>query len=230
MLRSHLASFTLALTLTACGTPMPGPDSGTGGGGGVNDGGFFADFTAPATTAVNNSLFITVTGESSATEGNAFPPAAGAELYFLDGWEITYEHVLVTVGSVNLSEGPDTNPNDQAVTGPLVAEVNGPWAVDLAKAGPLDSKEQNGKSVPPHPHHQPEQEGGNSGLRRHVEVRLRLLAHRRRRGRAERQPRRRRAGRLPADGSERVDGVVQGHRHLEGRPEHARVPLDQRGL
>lgn len=147
MLRTLLAVFTLALTLSACGTPMPVPDSGTGGGGGANDGGFFADFTAPATTPVNNSLLVTVTGESSAIEGNAFPPPVGAELYFLDGWEIAYEHVLVTVGSVNISEGPDTNPNDQAVTGPLVAEAMGPWAVDLAKGGPLDSKEDNGKSV-----------------------------------------------------------------------------------
>lgn len=147
MLRHSLPSLTLALTLAACGTPTTVPDSGTGGGG-ASDGGFFADHTAPSTTAVNNSLLVTVTGEASATEGNGFPPAAGAELYFQDGWELTYQQVLVTIGSVTISDGPDTNPNDQAVTGPLVAEATGPWAVDLAKAGPLDSKEQNGKAFP----------------------------------------------------------------------------------
>jgi hypothetical protein len=140
-----LVSLSLTLTFAACGPTTPGPDSGTGGGG-VSDGGFFADYTAPSAAMVNNSLLITVTGEASATEGNGFPPVAGAELYFLDGWELTYQHVLVTVGSVTVSEGPDTNPNDQAVTGPLVAEAVGPWAVDLAKAGPLDAKEQNGKA------------------------------------------------------------------------------------
>lgn len=135
----------LFFALAACGPPSPVPDSGTGGGSG-NDGGFFADFAAPSSAAVNNSLLVTVTGETSATEGNAFPPAAGDELYFQDGWEISYEHVLVTVGTVSIAVGPDTNPNDQAVTGEQVAEAVGPWAVDLAKEGPLDAKEQNGKA------------------------------------------------------------------------------------
>ena len=135
------------LTLTT-GCPVhSGTDGGTDAGRG--DGGFFEGYSAPSTSAVNNSLLITITGEASATEGTGFPPpAAGGAPYFADGWEITYEHVLVTVGSVSISEGPDSNPNDQSITGPVVAEVPGPWAVDLAKAGPLDSKEQNGKAWP----------------------------------------------------------------------------------
>lgn len=137
------------LALTACG-PMNGSDAGTdAGNNGNNDGGFFADFTAPSSTAVNNSLLLTITGEGSATEGIGFPPAVGGgEGYFLDGWELSFDHVIVTVGSATIAEGPDTNPNDQSVTGPVVAEVTGPWAVDLAKQGPLDSKEQNGKAHP----------------------------------------------------------------------------------
>ena len=141
------AGLTLLL-LTGCPGPMT-PDGGADAGSPVGDGGFFfTDFAAPSTTAVNNSLLVTITGEGSATDGTAFPPASSGDPYFLDGWEISYEHVLVTVGTVNISEGPDTNPNDQSVTGAQVAEVVGPWAVDLAKAGPLDSKEQNGKAFP----------------------------------------------------------------------------------
>ncbi|MDP1826487.1 MAG: hypothetical protein Q8L48_24675 [Archangium sp.] len=133
------------LALAACDPVLPVPD----GGGNRSDGGFFTDFTPPPATAVNNSLLVTITGEGSATGGTGFPPTAGAgEPYFLDGWELHYEHVLVTVGQLSVSEGPDTDPNDQSVTGPLVAEVVGPWAVDLAKAGPLDSKEMNGKAWP----------------------------------------------------------------------------------
>lgn len=133
--------FLSALLLIACDPVKPGPD----GGGGITDGGFFADFAAPSSSALNNSLLITVTGEGEATEGTGFPPAPGGGApYFVDGWELTYEHVLVTVGSVSVLEGPETNPNDQSVTGPLVAEVSGPWAVDLAKQGPLAAKEQNG--------------------------------------------------------------------------------------
>lgn len=145
MTNRYLALALTTLTaLTGCPGPMPGGDGGTDAG----DGGFFTDYAAP-TGSLNNSLLVTITGEGGATEGTAFPPAAGGgEPYFLDGWEITYEHVIVTVGSVSISEGPDTNPNDQSVTGPQVAEVVGPWAVDLAKEGPLDSKEQNGKAFP----------------------------------------------------------------------------------
>lgn len=147
-LQKVLSTLALTLTLAACGTPMPIPDSGTGGGSGTTDGGFFASFTAPSTAAVNNSVLLTVSGETSATEGLAFPPSAGDSIYFQDGWEVTFQHALVTIGAVTASEGPDTNPADQSVTGPVVAEAVGPWAVDLAKAGPLDAKEQNGKAYP----------------------------------------------------------------------------------
>jgi hypothetical protein len=129
--------------LTACPGPVV-PDGGMDPG----DGGFFLDFTPPSGSA-NNSLLVTITGEANATEGTGFPPAAGGgEPYFVDGWELSYEHVLVTVGSVTIAEGPETSPNDQSVTGAVVAEASGPWAVDLAKEGPLASKEQNGRAWP----------------------------------------------------------------------------------
>lgn len=145
MMKNTQWTMVAALALSACG-PMMGTDGGTDAGT-TGDGGFFATFTAPATTAVNNSLLVTVTGEGTATEGIGFPPpAAGGEGYFLDGWEVTFEHVVVTVGGVTVSENPDLNPNDPSQTGALVAEATGPWAVDLAKEGPLDSKEQNGKA------------------------------------------------------------------------------------
>ncbi len=117
-----LAPCLFALAVTACGTPTP---------------------------TTHNSFLVTITGEGSATEGVGFPPpAAGGAPYFLDGWEITYSHVLVTVGDVTLSENPDLSPNDQSRTGPLVAKAAGPWAVDLAKRGPLEAKEQNGRAWP----------------------------------------------------------------------------------
>lgn len=134
----------LALHFSACGG-TPGTDAGTPD---TGDGGYFGGFTAPTGT-VNNSLLVTVTGEAAATEGVGFPPAgAGGEPYFLDGWEVTYSHVLVTIGGVTVHENPDLNPNDQAQTGALVAEATGPWAIDLAKPGPLDAKEGNGKAWP----------------------------------------------------------------------------------
>jgi hypothetical protein len=69
-------------------------------------------------------------------------------LAFVDGWEVNFEQVLVTVDNVTLAENPDKNANDQSQTGVIVAQVSGPWAVNLAAPGPLDSKENNGKSWP----------------------------------------------------------------------------------
>ena len=125
-------------------------DGGAGGGGGaqVTDGGTFAAFTPP-TGSPSNTFLVTITGEGAATEGIGFPPGAtGGEPYFLDGWELSFERVLVTVGSVTLTDNPDMNPNDPSQSGATVATLEGPWAVDLAKQGPLTSKEQNGHAWP----------------------------------------------------------------------------------
>jgi hypothetical protein len=149
---------------TACGPVKPSTDGGTGGGsaGGLSGGGSaaggsaagsadagvtFRAFTAPSTTAMNGAFLLTVTGEASATEGFAFPPPAGAmEPYFIDGWELRYDHMLVTVDNLTLSENPDMTPANPGMTGPAVARATGPWAIDLAKQGPLDAKEMEGKA------------------------------------------------------------------------------------
>lgn len=97
------------------------------------------------TTDTKNTFLITVSGEGAAADGLAFPPgASGGEPYFVDGWELKFEHVLVTIGSVSINENPDLNPNDQSATGALVAEATGPWAIDLAKPGALEGKESIG--------------------------------------------------------------------------------------
>jgi len=143
MKTSHLVLF--ATLASACG-PMTSTDAGTDAGQG--DGGTFLAFSAPSTQSVNDSLLVTITGEATALEGFGFPPAgAGGEPYFLDGWEVRFEQVLVTMGGVTVNENPEMNPNDPSQVGALVAEATGPWAVDLAKGGSLDAKEGNGKAV-----------------------------------------------------------------------------------
>lgn len=104
----------LALPLAGCG----GDDGGTGGAGGAPAGG---------------SVKVQISGEDLATDGFGFP--GGSEVVIADGWEIEFSHVLVSVGKVWLSENPDTAPADQSQTGAVVAEVAGPWVVDLAKEG-----------------------------------------------------------------------------------------------
>lgn len=144
MLRWTAAAAALT-TVVACGGGGT-TDGGTGGGSG-GDGGLLLAFTPPASAPVNNTLLFTITGEAFATEGVGFPPpAASGEPYLLDGWELTFDHVVVGVDRITVSENPDLNPNDPSQTGEAVARADGPWAVDLAKEGPLDSKELNGRA------------------------------------------------------------------------------------
>jgi hypothetical protein len=139
-LRTSLAT----LLLAACGAPLPAQDAGLP----PNDGTLsVVPFTAPTGSDVNDAVLVTVTGEGAATAGLDFPPASGNDPYFLDGWALSFEHVIVTVGSVTMSANPDLNANDQSQTGAAVAQALGPWAVDLAKGGALPSKQLNGTSV-----------------------------------------------------------------------------------
>ena len=77
-------------------------------------------------------LAVTISGEGAALTGYDFPPVAGDELTFVDGWAIQFDRILVTVDAINLANGPDTNPTDQSQTGAIAATAHGPWAVDLS--------------------------------------------------------------------------------------------------
>lgn len=91
---------------------------------------------------------VIVTGEDAATLGFPFPAASGGAPYFQDGWALSFSKVIVFVGDIAVSENPDRSLGDQSLTGPVVAHVDGPFVVDLAQPGPLDSKEQNGTAWP----------------------------------------------------------------------------------
>jgi hypothetical protein len=107
-----------ALLATACGAPTSGPDGGATGG----------------------SIQFTASGEVLALGGYAFPPATAGDPAFVDGWEVTFTKVLATIDHITLSENPDTSPSDQSQIGSLVAQVDGPWAIDLHKGGALVGK------------------------------------------------------------------------------------------
>jgi hypothetical protein len=96
--------------------------------------------TPEDTTRPSPSVEVTVSGETLALGGYAFPPATDADVAFVDGWEVRFDEVLVTIDHVTLSDGPDQVSTDQSRTGPVVAEASGPWAVDLHAGGPLTGK------------------------------------------------------------------------------------------
>jgi hypothetical protein len=84
-------------------------------------------------SGAGGTVKVQIGGEELATAGLKFP--SGSEVTITDGWEIQFSHVLVTVGKVWLSDNPDRAPSDQSQTGDTLAEVAGPWAVDLHKPG-----------------------------------------------------------------------------------------------
>jgi hypothetical protein len=116
-----LASFALASFAVAC-------SSGSGGSGG---------FLAPVDPGPGGIL-ITASGGLFALSGYPFPPAASADPSLVDGWQVDFTRLLVTFDKVALAEDPDVSPGDQGQTGRWVAEVDGPWAVDLAHRDPND--------------------------------------------------------------------------------------------
>ena len=70
-------------------------------------------------------------GEVLALGGYGFPPATADAPAFVDGWEIHFTKFLTTIDKIKLYANPDTSPTDQSQVGPLVAEVDGPFAIDL---------------------------------------------------------------------------------------------------
>jgi hypothetical protein len=120
---------TTALLTCAGALALAGCSSDTGGSGGAGGG----------AAAAGGSIQLTISGEVLALGGYDFPAAPGG-VAFVDGWEVKFKELLVTVDEITLSETPDLDPGDESKTGALVAQVDGPFAVDLHKGGPLAGK------------------------------------------------------------------------------------------
>jgi len=106
--------------------------------------GLFATLAATGcgggSTGNGGTLQITASGEVLALGGYAFPPATADDPAFADGWDMKFTRFIAVLDNIRLSEDPDTSPTDQSKTGKLVAQINGPWAVDMHKGGPLAGK------------------------------------------------------------------------------------------
>lgn len=86
-------------------------------------------------SAQSSSLTVAIAGEDAAVAGYAFPPASANDPAFVDGWDVRFERIIVTVDAITLADNPDTSPTDQAQTGTVLGHAYGPWAVDLTKLG-----------------------------------------------------------------------------------------------
>jgi len=134
--------FAFALVVVAaCGsdngnTPdaAPGIDAPPGSGLPAN----FFPAPAPAfsdTTNTARTVKVQFSGEQLALTGFPYTKTPSADqLVFVDGWEISFQHVYVSISKVRLNE-IGANPSDFTSVGAKVAEKTGPWLVDLARAG-----------------------------------------------------------------------------------------------
>ncbi len=70
---------------------------------------------------------------------------------FADGWQVTFSHYIATLDKVSLWTDPDKSPTDQSQVGSLVAELDGPWAIDMHLNGSafpyIDGKETGERAV-----------------------------------------------------------------------------------
>jgi hypothetical protein len=126
------------------GAPVPGV--GTDGG--------FSLRPAPSVdpnALQNGTLVLSASGEALALQGYNFPAQNPGDGVFADGWEVRFSHFIATFDKVSLWKEPDRSPADQSQVGALVAELDGPWAVDLHTNGPgwpyIDGKEQGERAV-----------------------------------------------------------------------------------
>jgi hypothetical protein len=92
-------------------------------------------------------FLITASGEKLALSGYPFTSGSSqaADPALVDGWEVEFDAVIVTLDHITLSETPNASPTDQSVTGKQVAHLDGPFAVDLHKGGPLSGKGGEGE-------------------------------------------------------------------------------------
>jgi hypothetical protein len=95
---------------------------------------------SPRDSAGGGSVRFTASGEVLALGGYTFPPANDGDPAFVDGWQLSFDELLVTLDDITLSDNPDKSPTDQSKTDNVVAKLSGPWAVDLHKGGPLPGK------------------------------------------------------------------------------------------
>jgi hypothetical protein len=110
-------------------------DSGGAGAAGSDAGGGLKAFSAPADPGPGGILFA-ASGEALALNGYDFPPASANAAAFVDGWQVRFTRLLVTIDKIVLSSNPDAQGDNQSLTGAVFAEVDGPWAIDLHHSDP----------------------------------------------------------------------------------------------
>ena len=87
---------------------------------------------------------VTVSGEDYATLGFDFTPgsatANGDPPAFVEGWQVRFSHVIVTVGNVRLNADPELDPKAYDKVGAVVESDPAAYAVDVVLGGSVVGK------------------------------------------------------------------------------------------
>ncbi len=88
-------------------------------------------------------ILVTLSGEDLVSTGydwTASSKAEGDPPAFVDGWSLSFDHVITTVANVRLNADPDKDSGNPTAVGKVVASADGAWAVDLVKGGDVIGK------------------------------------------------------------------------------------------
>jgi hypothetical protein len=106
---------------------------------GASGGGAFRSPADPGPGA----FWVTVSGEDRALLGYDWAEgslAGGDPPAFVDGWALSFDHVIVTIDKLRINADPDRDEGNPVDLGVTVAAADGPWAVDVTIGGNLAGK------------------------------------------------------------------------------------------
>lgn len=111
------------------------------GGGGAGTGGATTQ-PSGATDPGPGAFWITASGEDLALSGYPFTngTSKSGDPAFVEGWALSYSHLIITVGDLELFENPEKNAGDPKDVGAEVAHDHAAYAVDLHLGGTVTDK------------------------------------------------------------------------------------------
>jgi hypothetical protein len=86
------------------------------------------------------SIEVTFSGETLGQLGLPFTPASAGDPFFVDGWNVTFDELLLVMGNFRLAPGATQSPNWSQVNAP-VATKSGPYVVDMHKPSGFTGKD-----------------------------------------------------------------------------------------
>jgi hypothetical protein len=83
-----------------------------------------------------NTIYVTASGEAAAVTGWPFPPQStegdwSNYTWAVDGWQFVIQKYIVNVANITLWSDPNTSASNQSLHGPAVAQIQGPFVIDL---------------------------------------------------------------------------------------------------